>query len=75
VPKAEKNAEIMSDLVIRTDIDAKVRPAGSNAPEVLFSARATKDAGKSGKFCFIRRQLQNLWMMTNFAMVDWQKCE
>ena len=52
VPETEKNADVTNDLVVQTNIDATVRPADSNAPEVLFSA-GSADEGRFGKFCFI----------------------
>lgn len=53
-PVAEKNSGITNDLVIRTDIDAKSRPAAADAPEVLFSAGAATNTEMFGKSCFIR---------------------
>jgi 3',5'-cyclic AMP phosphodiesterase CpdA len=57
VPEVEENSEIMNDLVIRTDIDAKIQPMNSETPEVLFSAGAETDTGMFGKSCFIRSLL------------------
>lgn len=53
VPVSENNSGMANDLVIQTEMDAKLRPVDGEGPEVLFSAGDGGQGGASGASCFI----------------------